>query len=63
MMTASDLRTGLAVRIEGAIYKLIEVTHHAGQGKMGGVTHVKLRHLDTGRSANGASAPMSRLTT
>jgi elongation factor P len=48
MMTASDLRTGLAVRIEGAIYKLIEVTHHAGQGKMGGVTHVKLRHLDTG---------------
>jgi hypothetical protein len=42
MMTA--LRTGLAVRIEGAIYKLVKVTHHAGQGKMGGVTRARNRH-------------------
>lgn len=48
MLIASDLRVGLAVRIEGALYKVIEVTHHAGQGKMGGFTHAKLRHFETG---------------
>lgn len=47
MVTASELRVGLAVRIEGTLYKVIEVTHHAGQGKMGGFTHAKLRHLET----------------
>jgi elongation factor P len=48
MLIASELRLGLAVRIEGALYKVIEVTHHAGQGTMGGFTHAKLRHLETG---------------
>jgi elongation factor P len=48
MLMASELRAGLAVRVGGAFYKVIEVTHHAGQGKMGGSTHAKLRHLDTG---------------
>jgi elongation factor P len=48
MLIASDLRVGLVARIEGVLYKIIEVTHHAGQGKMGGFTHAKLRHLETG---------------
>lgn len=48
MLIASQLRAGSAVRIDGALYKVIEVTHHAGQGKMGGSAHVKLRHLETG---------------
>lgn len=48
MLMASELRAGLAVRVGGVFYKVIEVTHHAGQGKMGGSTHVKLRHLETG---------------
>ncbi len=47
MLMASELRAGVAVRIEGALYKVIEVTNHAGQGKMGGSTHVKLRNLKT----------------
>jgi elongation factor P len=48
MLVASELRVGLAVRIQDALYKVVEVSHHAGQGKMGGVTHAKLRHLETG---------------
>lgn len=48
MLMASDLRAGLAVRVEGALYKIIDVTHHAGQGKLGGFTHARLRHLETG---------------
>jgi elongation factor P len=47
MVAALDLRAGIAVRIDGALYKVIEVTHNAGQGKLGGVTHAKLRHLET----------------
>ncbi len=47
MVIASELRAGLAVRLEGALYKVLEVTNHAGQGKMGGFTHVKLRNLGT----------------
>ncbi len=48
MLMASELRAGAAVRIEGAVYKVIEVIHHAGQGKMGGSTHAKLRQIETG---------------
>ncbi len=48
MLTASELRAGLAVRIDGALYKVIEVVNHAGQGKMGGFTHARLRHVETG---------------
>ncbi len=48
MLMASDLRAGLAVRVEGALYKVVEVTHHAGQGKLGGFTHARLRNLETG---------------
>ncbi len=50
MLMASDLRAGVAVRIGGVFYKVIEVTHHAGQGKMGGSTHAKLRQIETGNT-------------
>lgn len=48
MLTASGLRAGMAVRVAGALYKVIGAEYHAGQGKMGGVTHAKLRNVDTG---------------
>jgi len=48
MLTASELRGGMAVRVEGTVYKVIGAEYHSGQGKMGGVTHAKLRNLDTG---------------
>ena len=48
MLTASELRTGMAIRVEGTLYRVILAEYHSGQGKMGGVTHAKLRNLDTG---------------
>lgn len=48
MLPASELRSGLAVRLEGTIYRVLEATYHSGQGKMGGVTHAKLQNLQTG---------------
>jgi len=48
MTTASELRPGMAVRVEGILYKVLAAEYHAGGGKMGGVTHAKLRNLATG---------------
>ncbi len=48
MVPASDLRPGMALRVEGTLYKVIGAEYHGGGGKMGGVTHAKLRNLETG---------------
>jgi elongation factor P len=48
MVPASELRSGMAVRVEGVLYKVIGADYHGGGGKMGGVTHAKLRNLETG---------------
>ena len=48
MLTGSELHAGIALRVEGSIYRVLEATYHGGQGKMGGVMHAKLRNLATG---------------
>jgi elongation factor P len=48
MIAASQLRNGMAIRYEGEIYKVLLADYHPGQGKMGGVTHVRLKNLATG---------------
>jgi elongation factor P len=48
MVVASHLHRGIAIRFEGILWKVLSVEHHAGQGKMGGVTHAHLLNLDTG---------------
>jgi elongation factor P len=48
MLTGSALRGGMALRLEGEIYRVVEAAYHAGGGKMGGVTHARLRSLRTG---------------
>ena len=48
MITASQLRSGMAVRYEGQPYKVVSADYHPGQGKMGGVAHVRLKNLATG---------------
>ncbi len=48
MLTAAELRSGMALRIDGTLYKVVEAEYHGGQGKMGGVAHAKLRNLGTG---------------
>lgn len=48
MLAASELRSGMTVRVEGGLYKVLTAEYHAGGGKMGGVTHAKLRNIHTG---------------
>jgi len=48
MVTAVQLRPGMAIRYEGQIYKVLTSEYHSGQGQMGGVSHVSLRNLSTG---------------
>lgn len=48
MVTASQLRTGMAIRFEGQAYKVLACDYHPGQGKMGGTAHVRLKNLSTG---------------
>jgi elongation factor P len=46
MITASQIRVGMAIRYQP--YKVIAAGYHPGQGKMGGVNHLRLRNLVTG---------------
>lgn len=48
MVPASQLRAGAAIRHEGQIYRVMVSEYHGGQGKMGGVAHVRLKNLATG---------------
>ena len=48
MITASQLRVGMAIRYENQAYRVLAADYHPGQGKMGGVNHVRLRNLATG---------------
>jgi elongation factor P len=48
MLTASQIRAGMAVRYENSPYRVLAAEYHPGQGKMGGVLHARLRNLDTG---------------
>ena len=47
MLTASQLRVGMAIKFEGQRYKVVAAEYHGGQGKMGGATHTRLQNLDT----------------
>jgi elongation factor P len=48
LVLASKLRAGMAIRHEGQAFKVIAADYHGGQGKMGGVAHVRLQNLATG---------------
>ncbi len=48
MINAQDLRKNQVIRHQGVLFKIIESNYHVGGGKLGGMTHVKMRNLDTG---------------
>lgn len=48
MVTASQLRPGMAIAFEQQLYKVLAADYHPGQGRMGGVTHSRLLNLETG---------------
>jgi elongation factor P len=48
MINASQIRAGMAIRYEDQLYKVLAADYHPGQGKMGGVNHLRLENLRTG---------------
>lgn len=48
MSVASQLRAGTALRLAGEVWKVLAADYHGGGGKMGGVTHARLRNVRTG---------------
>jgi elongation factor P len=61
MVIASDLRAGMVIRIEGEIYKVLEVESKAGAAKMGGVVKTKLINARSGRMWEPHFRPQERL--
>lgn len=61
MTIASQLREGMAVRIQGEVYKILEVDVKAGGGQLGGVVKTKLRNVTSGRMWEPHFRPDERL--
>ena len=49
MVTAAELKAGMIIRVEGEIYKIIEVESKAGTAKLGGVVKTKLSNVKSHR--------------
>jgi elongation factor P len=61
MVIASELRTGMVIRIEGEIYKVLEVESKAGAAKLGGVVKTKLSNVASGRMWEPHFRPQERI--
>lgn len=61
MINASELRAGMALRIEGQIYRVLEVESKAGAAKMGGVVKAKLLNARSARGWEPHFRPQERL--
>ena len=61
MLTACELHGGMAIRIEGEIFKVLEVESKAGAAKMGGVVKTKLINARSGRMWEPHFRPQERL--
>ena len=61
MVIASELRAGMVIRIEGQIYKVVEVESKAGAAKMSGVVKTQLINLRSGRIWEPHFRPQERL--
>jgi elongation factor P len=45
MVIASQLRSGMVLKVGADLFKVIEAAHHVGQGKMPGSVHAKLQNV------------------
>ncbi len=61
MVIASDLKPGMAIRIEGQIYKVLEAEFKSGAGQASGLVKTKLRNLTSGRMWEPHFRPEERL--
>jgi len=61
MIPAAELKPGMAVRLEGHIYKVIAAEFKAGAGQLGGVVKTKLKNISNGRFLEPHFRPDERL--
>ena len=61
MVTASELREGMALRIEGQIYRVVEVEARSGAAKMAGTVRTRLSNVRSGRVWEQHFRPLERL--
>jgi len=61
MVIASELKAGMVIRIEGQVFKVLEVESKAGAAKMGGVVKTKLSNVRSGRLWEPHFRPQERL--
>jgi len=60
-MTASELAKGMVVRVEGQVYRVLEVESKAAAAKLGGVVKAELSNVSTGRLWEARFRPQERL--
>ncbi len=61
MVLASDLKTGMVIRIEGQIYRVLDVESKVGAAKTGGVVKTKLSNARSGRMWEPHFRPQERM--
>jgi len=61
MIAAGELKPGMAIRVEGQMFKVLAAEFKAGAGQLGGVVKTKLRNLTTGRFLEPHFRPDERL--
>lgn len=61
MITASQIKPGMALRLEGQIYKVLASVFKAGAGQLGGVVKTKLRNVSTGHISEPHIRPADRV--
>ena len=61
MVIAAELKAGMVIRVEGEIYKILEVESKAGAAKLGGVVKAKLSNLKSHRMWEPHFRPQERL--
>ena len=61
MVMASELREGMALRIDQQVYRVLEVEAKAGAAKMGGTVWVRLSNVRSGRVWDQHFRPLERL--
>lgn len=61
MVSASDLKVGMALRLEGQIYRVLEAESKAGAAKMLGTVRVRLANVRSGRLWDHHFRPLERL--
>jgi elongation factor P len=61
MVIASELREGMVIRIDGQVYRVLEVESKAAAAKLGGLVKAQLSNVTTGRIWEARFRPQERL--